>query len=50
MPEILMGIFLEKDTPFLEEFFGRIAALIYPKDRIHLFVHNNVSELDLILQ
>ena len=39
-PEIVLAIFIEQNTPFLEEFFEKIAALNYPKDKIDLFIHN----------
>ncbi|GAU97710.1 hypothetical protein RvY_08960 [Ramazzottius varieornatus] len=40
LPAVCMGIFIEKPTPFLTEFFERITQQDYPKDRIHLFIHN----------
>lgn len=43
LPAVCMGIFIEKPTPFLTEFFERIAQQDYPKDRIHLYIHNTVS-------
>uniref|UniRef100_A0A674NNP7 procollagen-lysine 5-dioxygenase n=1 Tax=Takifugu rubripes TaxID=31033 RepID=A0A674NNP7_TAKRU len=39
---VLVGVFIEKPTPFLPEFFQRLLSLDYPKDRLKLFVHNNV--------
>uniref|UniRef100_A0A674N1R9 procollagen-lysine 5-dioxygenase n=1 Tax=Takifugu rubripes TaxID=31033 RepID=A0A674N1R9_TAKRU len=42
-PSVLVGVFIEKPTPFLPEFFQRLLSLDYPKDRLKLFVHNNVS-------
>lgn len=41
-PIILIAIFIERPTPFLEEFFQSIYYQIYPKTKLHLFVHNNV--------
>ncbi|VDL91803.1 unnamed protein product [Schistocephalus solidus] len=38
-PIIQMSIFVARPTPFLDRFFQRIAALTYPKDRIHLITH-----------
>lgn len=38
-PQILMAVYLEKPTPFLEEFFQRIVELSYPKKKIDLYVH-----------
>ncbi|EZA59211.1 Procollagen-lysine,2-oxoglutarate 5-dioxygenase [Ooceraea biroi] len=42
-PVILIAIFIEQPTPFLEEFFRAIHRQTYPKSRLHLFVHNNVA-------
>uniref|UniRef100_A0A3Q3W7M8 procollagen-lysine 5-dioxygenase n=1 Tax=Mola mola TaxID=94237 RepID=A0A3Q3W7M8_MOLML len=39
---VLVGVFIEQPTPFLPEFFQRILTLDYPKDKLKLFVHNNV--------
>ncbi|XP_055335239.1 procollagen-lysine,2-oxoglutarate 5-dioxygenase 1-like [Paramacrobiotus metropolitanus] len=41
MPKLTMGLFIEKPTPFLKEWFERIAALDYPKKHINVFIHNN---------
>ncbi len=41
IPHLVIAIFIEKPTPFLEEFFARTAALDYPKDKIDLFIHNS---------
>ncbi|XP_070153954.1 procollagen-lysine,2-oxoglutarate 5-dioxygenase isoform X1 [Polyergus mexicanus] len=41
-PIILIAIFIEQPTPFLEEFFQTIYRQAYPKSRLHLLVHNNV--------
>lgn len=42
-PVILIAIFIEQPTPFLEEFFQDVYRQAYPKSRLHLFVHNNVA-------
>ena len=39
----MVAIFIEKPTPFIEEFFDKIANLDYDKDKIALFIHNNVE-------
>ncbi|OQV13853.1 Procollagen-lysine,2-oxoglutarate 5-dioxygenase 3 [Hypsibius exemplaris] len=39
-PTLQLGIFIERPTPFLPEFFARILAQDYPKEHIHLFIHN----------
>ncbi|XP_011050655.1 PREDICTED: procollagen-lysine,2-oxoglutarate 5-dioxygenase 1 isoform X1 [Acromyrmex echinatior] len=41
-PVILIAIFIERPTPFLEEFFRAIYRQYYPKSKLHLFIHNNV--------
>ena len=43
LPELLLGIFVEQPTPFFMEFLEKIAALNYPKNKISLFVHSQVS-------
>uniref|UniRef100_A0A3Q2Y8H2 procollagen-lysine 5-dioxygenase n=2 Tax=Hippocampus comes TaxID=109280 RepID=A0A3Q2Y8H2_HIPCM len=40
-PKVLLGVFIEHPTPFLPEFFQRLMTLDYPKDKLHVFVHNN---------
>ncbi|XP_018016971.1 procollagen-lysine,2-oxoglutarate 5-dioxygenase 1-like isoform X3 [Hyalella azteca] len=39
-PVVTLAIFIPKPTPFLEEFFVKITAQKYPKERIHLYIHN----------
>lgn len=41
LPKILMAIFINVPTPFLDEFFQKIRALKYPKTKIDIFIHNN---------
>ena len=52
-PTITMGIFIERPTPFMEEFFIDLDNLNYDKSRIHLFIHNhfkyNVHDVDAFL-
>ncbi|CAH8661573.1 unnamed protein product [Schistosoma margrebowiei] len=38
-PLVVIGIFIEQGTPFIERFFERIAALSYPKSRLHVVGH-----------
>ena len=47
-PTVLVSLFFEQPTPFVEEFLERIADLKYPKSRIDLFVHNNVGGWQLL--
>ncbi|KAF4533523.1 hypothetical protein B566_EDAN001008 [Ephemera danica] len=39
-PSVVLAIFIEQATPFLEEFLIKIVGLDYPKSSIHLFIHN----------
>jgi procollagen-lysine,2-oxoglutarate 5-dioxygenase len=41
--QIYVALYIEKPTPFLEEFFEKILAINYPKERIDLFIHNNAE-------
>ncbi|XP_025161345.1 procollagen-lysine,2-oxoglutarate 5-dioxygenase 3 isoform X1 [Harpegnathos saltator] len=43
---ILIALFIERPTPFLEEFFEAIYRQSYPKSKLHLFIHNAVSHHD----
>ncbi|XP_037566970.1 procollagen-lysine,2-oxoglutarate 5-dioxygenase isoform X1 [Dermacentor silvarum] len=40
LPKVLIAIFVEHPTPFLKEAMNKIYNLNYPKEKIHLFVHN----------
>ncbi|GFO08180.1 neurotrophic-like factor, partial [Plakobranchus ocellatus] len=42
-PTVLMGIFVEYPTPFIREFFQRVANLIYPKTKLQIYIHNAVE-------
>ncbi|KZC09166.1 Procollagen-lysine,2-oxoglutarate 5-dioxygenase 1 [Dufourea novaeangliae] len=42
-PVLVIAIFIERPTPFLEEFFMDVYKLLYPKSKLHLFVHINVK-------
>lgn len=42
-PTVTLAVFVEKTTPFFEEFLDSVLALNYPKKNINLFVHNNVK-------
>ena len=41
-PEVTIGVFVEKPTPFLEEFLIRLVQLYYPKSKLSVYVHNSV--------
>lgn len=39
----MVGVFIEQATPFLDEFFFKLSQLAYPKNMIHLLIHNAVE-------
>ncbi|XP_068205814.1 procollagen-lysine,2-oxoglutarate 5-dioxygenase 2-like isoform X3 [Palaemon carinicauda] len=43
LPKVTMAVYIEKPTAFLEEFFHKINALLYPRSKVNLYVHNNVE-------
>lgn len=43
LPLVYVGVFIEKATPFMDEFLERLTTLNYPMARIRLFIHNNVG-------
>ncbi|XP_058129261.1 procollagen-lysine,2-oxoglutarate 5-dioxygenase [Anopheles ziemanni] len=43
LPLVTMALFVEKPTPFLEEWFDRITKLNYPGDRLDVLVHSSVA-------
>lgn len=47
LPVVLLGVFIEQPTPFLEEQLQKVYEIDYPKNRIHLFIHNAVSSVVL---
>ena len=42
-PKVVLAIFIEKPTPFMAEFWDKIAALTYDKSAIDLYIHNAVE-------
>ncbi|XP_014366500.2 procollagen-lysine,2-oxoglutarate 5-dioxygenase isoform X1 [Papilio machaon] len=42
LPHVMLAIFVEQATPFIEEFFDSVLLLDYPKNKIHLILRNNV--------
>lgn len=42
-PTVTLGIFIERPTPFLKEFFQKIRNLKYPKAKISILLHNNIK-------
>ncbi|XP_037093698.1 multifunctional procollagen lysine hydroxylase and glycosyltransferase LH3-like [Pollicipes pollicipes] len=42
-PRVLLALFIDQPTPFLEEFFGAIRELIYPKAKIDLFLYSGAK-------
>ncbi|CAD6240490.1 GSCOCG00008814001-RA-CDS [Cotesia congregata] len=49
-PPILIAIFIDKATPFLEEFLNKIYRQTYPKSKLHLFVYNNEVNHEKLVQ
>lgn len=41
-PLVSIGIFIQQPTPFVSVFFERLLKLEYPKDRLKLFIYNQV--------
>uniref|UniRef100_A0A6P7FY86 procollagen-lysine 5-dioxygenase n=1 Tax=Diabrotica virgifera virgifera TaxID=50390 RepID=A0A6P7FY86_DIAVI len=42
-PSVLISVFIEQSTPFLEEMLQKVYFLDYPKERLHIFIHNSVK-------
>eukprot|EP00794_Sanderia_malayensis_P015032 gene15032-16583_t len=42
-PKVLVGLFIEKPTPFVPSYLERVAQLDYPKNKIDVFIHNGDS-------
>ena len=42
-PIVTLSIYIEKATPFLDEFLVKVEGILYPKKRMHLYLHNSVS-------
>ncbi|KAM3968969.1 procollagen lysyl hydroxylase [Aphomia sociella] len=42
-PNVMMAVFIEQATPFLEEFLQQLLDTDYPKSKIHLLLRNNVE-------
>jgi len=38
-PQVVLAVFIEQPTPFMEEFFETLVKLDYPKDKIDLYLH-----------
>lgn len=43
-PLVMVGIFIQQPTPFVTVFFERLLNLVYPKNRLRLFIYNQVRE------
>ncbi|XP_013147988.1 PREDICTED: procollagen-lysine,2-oxoglutarate 5-dioxygenase 3 isoform X2 [Papilio polytes] len=42
LPRVMVAVFVEVATPFLEELLNSVVELDYPKNKIHLLVRNNI--------
>ncbi len=45
LPTVLIALFIEQPTPFLQDVLERIYKLEYPKSKLYLWVHNGVCYL-----
>lgn len=43
LPTVMIGVFIEQATPFIEEFLEQIFDIDYPKSKILLVLRNNVE-------
>ncbi|RVE46862.1 hypothetical protein evm_008507 [Chilo suppressalis] len=43
LPNVMMAVFIEQATPFMEEFLQQLNDIDYPKSKIHLVLRNNVE-------
>ena len=43
IPRVVLAIFIEKPTPFMAEFWEKIASLMYYKPAMDLYIHNAVE-------
>lgn len=46
MPSVLVGLFIEDATPFLEDFFESVRQINYPFGRMHLLLHSAIEYHD----
>lgn len=43
LPSVLVGVFIEEPTPFMDRFFASLVQLNYTHERMHLYIHNSVK-------
>jgi procollagen-lysine,2-oxoglutarate 5-dioxygenase len=43
VPHVILAVFIEKPTPFMVEFWDKLASLDYDKASIDLIIHSNVA-------
>ncbi|XP_063546470.1 procollagen-lysine,2-oxoglutarate 5-dioxygenase [Cydia strobilella] len=43
LPSVMLAVFIEQPTPFLEEFLKQLIDINYPKEKLHLLLRNNVE-------
>ncbi|XP_023948586.1 multifunctional procollagen lysine hydroxylase and glycosyltransferase LH3 isoform X2 [Bicyclus anynana] len=43
LPTVMLAVFIEQTTPFMEEFLQQLLDIDYPKKKLHLYLHNNVE-------
>ncbi len=39
-PQVVLAVFVEQPTPFLQEFLEKLEALSYPRSKVDLFLHS----------
>uniref|UniRef100_A0A668A6P1 Procollagen-lysine,2-oxoglutarate 5-dioxygenase 1 n=1 Tax=Myripristis murdjan TaxID=586833 RepID=A0A668A6P1_9TELE len=47
-PLVVIGIFIQQPTPFVTVFFERLLKLRYPKNRLKLFIYNQVMRHNVV--
>lgn len=50
LPYVILAIFVEVPTPFLQDVLERIYQVDYPKNRLHLWVHNSVPHHEALVR
>ncbi|XP_039763256.1 procollagen-lysine,2-oxoglutarate 5-dioxygenase 1 isoform X3 [Pararge aegeria] len=43
LPTVMIAVFVEQTTPFMEEFLQQLVDIDYPKNKIHFYLHNSVE-------
>ncbi|CAH2034418.1 unnamed protein product, partial [Iphiclides podalirius] len=43
LPKVMLAVFIEQSTPFLEDFLKQLLDIDYPKNKLQLLLRNNVE-------